>query len=142
MLKGIIGLLIGSISQLAYADMQVSVGSGYQHASILGAQVAYNNGLNRYYVAAGVGGYGLGYDRTISANKKHSIGVAIGAEDLTSEDGFVVLTYNYYFTTSEQSGWRAGASFGRRKEDVGSFFGDFGEVETHTAVSIDLSYLF
>ncbi|GBL03210.1 hypothetical protein [Glaciecola sp. KUL10] len=142
MFKGIIGLIVVLFTQQTYANTQVSVGTGYQHASILGAQLAYNDGVNRYYVAAGVVGYGLGYDRVVSNNKKHSVGIAIGSEELTSENGFAVLTYNYYFTNSNESGWRIGATVGRRKEDVASFFGDFGEVKTHSAVSFDLSYLF
>ena len=140
--KIILGLGLSALTSMSFAETQISVGMGYQHASLLGAQLAYTDGDNRYYAAAGIIGYGVGYDRIFGQDKKHSIGLALGAEEITSEDGFAVLTYSYYFNGGNESGWRVGASLGKRREDTFSFFGDNDDVRTSTAVSFDLSYMF
>ena len=140
--KIILGVGLSFLTSMSFAKTQISVGTGYQHASMLGAQLAYIDGDNRYYAAAGIVGYGVGYERMYGQDKKHSIGLALGAEEITSEDGFLVLTYSYYFEGSNEPGWRIGASIGKRREDTFSFFGDNDDVRTSTAVSFDLSYMF
>jgi hypothetical protein len=135
-------LLMLLLPQLCFAKLQISVGTGYQHGSLIGAQAAYQVDANRYYLAAGLVGAALGYDRAIDSEMKHTLGFAVGSEQLTSEDGFAVLTYNYHAKGMTQPGWKLGLSLGTRREDSASFFGDSGKSTTQTAVSFDLAYRF
>lgn len=131
-----------SLSGLTHAQTQVSVGTGYQHGSVLGAQIAFQNDANRYYIAAGAVGFAAGYEHAIGSPKQHTLGFALGKEEITSEDGFAVATYNYYFNGMANPGWKLGISLGSRREDTASFFGDSGDSTTKTAISIDVAYNF
>lgn len=125
-----------------YAKGQLSLGLGYQHASVFGVQYGYIDGNNKYFGAVGLTGAALGYQRAIDFDSKHTIGIVVGKESLASEDGFALLTYNYHFTAQEMSGWQLGVSAGVRREDEASFFGSSGEASSKAAFSIDLSYKF
>ena len=126
----------------SFAKTQLSVGLGYQHASVLGIQYGVIEGVNKYYGAVGLSGVAVGYQRAIDVQKKHTIGVVIGKESLSSEDGFALFTYNYHFTAQDISGWQLGVSAGVRREDEGSFFSNVGKTSTKGAVFIDVSYKF
>ena len=140
--KSIILICTLSVPGLAHSNTQISAGTGYQHGSLLGAQIAFQSDANRYYVAAGLVGVAVGYERVIDSSEQHSLGFAVGKEELTSEDGFAVATYNYYFNGIAQPGWKLGFSLGARREDTASFFGDSGDSTTKTAISLDLAYKF
>jgi hypothetical protein len=127
---------------ISQAETQLSVGTGYQHGSALGIQYGFINGANKYYAALGLVGFAVGYERAIDNSMKHTLGFSIGSEQITSENGFVVLTYNYHFDGMPHSGWKVGVSAGVRREDSTSVFGDVSYIMTQNAVSFDVAYKF
>lgn len=138
----IIILLSNFASFLVSAKGQISIGVGYQHASLLGIQYGVLDGTNKYFAAVGLGGAAVGYQRGIDSQNKHALGVVFGKESLTSEDGFALLTYNYHLSNIENSGLQLGISAGVRREDDFGFFGDSGETSSKFVVAVDISYKF
>lgn len=140
--KFLLAAMLLTLPQISQAETQLSVGTGYQHGSVLGVQYGLISGANKYYAGFGLVGFAVGYERAIDDRMKHTWGVSAGSEQLTSEDGFVVLNYNYHFDGMPKSGWKIGVSAGIRREDSSSFFGDFGDTKTQNAFSLDLAYKF
>jgi hypothetical protein len=127
---------------VSFAETQVSAGLGYQHGGVLGAQLGHVDGVNKYYISLGLVGGAIGYQRVIDSERKQALGIALGSEVLTSEDGFAVLTYNYHFTGLENPGWVIGVSAGVRREDSGGLYSDSGDSLTQGAFMLELGYKF
>jgi len=135
-------LSVIAFSHTTYAETQVSAGLGYQHGGLLGAQLSYIKNDNKYLAAMGLVGGSIGYQRILDSERKHSLGFTLGSEAITSEDGFAVISYNYYFSDIDSNGWILGVSGGIRQEDEGSFFANKGTTKSKGALSIELSYQF
>jgi hypothetical protein len=138
-------LLCASLFLLPFSsqsETQWSLGTGYQYGSLIGFQYSYIYGSNKFYASAGLVGAALGYDTALDSQMKHTLGFAAGSEQLTSEDGFAVLVYNYHFDGMHKAGWKLGVSAGLRRQDSASFFGSAGDSVSQTALSIELGYKF
>lgn len=141
-----LSLLAVSCSQNLYAD--VSVGAGYQYGGALGVKYSQVHDKHIVYASAGLIGAALGYQYVISSDRRHTVGFAVGGEVLTSEKGFLALTYNYFSENIDQSGWTFGGSIGVRRTDVRVYdktkLDIFGteEVESKGLVGIHLGYRF
>ncbi|MCF2907636.1 hypothetical protein L1285_04790 [Pseudoalteromonas sp. DL2-H2.2] len=131
-----------TLSTHALADNSLTVGTGYQYGGVLGAQYSANNGKNRFFGSLGLFGAALGYQRIIGQSNHHTVGAMFGSEVLTSEKGFVSLTYNYYTQGVNNSGWVFGLSAGARREDSGSFFAATDDSETEGYAWFNVGYRF
>lgn len=127
-------------ASFSYAD--ISVGTGYQYGGALGVKYANVSGDHVTYASLGLVGGAVGYQYVISADSKHAVGVALGSEVLTSEDGFAALTYNYYSNGVAHPGWTMGASAGVRREDDAGLFGKRDEVRSKGLFGLHLGYRF
>ena len=124
-----------------HAETQYTVGLGYQYGGVLGAQVAYIDGNNKYFASLGLIGAALGAQRVFGSERKHSFGVVIGKEELTSEDGFTLVTYNYHASGFNNTGLVFGLSAGVKSEDAG-FYVDYNGTKTDGVVMINIGYKF
>ena len=59
-------------------------------------------------------GVSAGFETTFEKNSKHAYGFAVGAEVITSEDGFALATYNYHFNGFSNPGLVIGTAVGLR----------------------------
>ena len=99
------------------AETKHNLGAGYQYGGALGYKLSNVTEKSIYFISAGVIGGSVGYQRLLDESKQHSLGVAVGSEVLTSEKGFDLMTYNYYSSGADNSGWVVGLSAGVRRED-------------------------
>ena len=93
------------------------------------------------YASLGVVGGAIGYQHVLSTDKKHLVGVTVGSEVLTSEDGFAALTYNYYTQGVDSPGWTWGASAGVRRKMIW-FIWRRDEIKTKALFGIHFGYQF
>ncbi|PCK33067.1 hypothetical protein [Pseudoalteromonas piscicida] len=121
---------------------EVTVGGGYQYGGVVGVKYAKTTGDHIAFASIGLIGGAVGYQYILTADRKHTMGVAVGSEIITSEKGFAALTYNYYSQGADKSGWTWGGSLGARREDNGIFFSDSGKRETKTLIGLHLGYRF
>lgn len=141
-LKILLATLILIAPQLSQAQNQWSAGLGYQYGGLIGGQYGYIDGDNKYYVSFGLVGAALGFERAISANKKHTLGVTSGINELSAEDGFLHFTYNYHFNELALNGFQIGVSAGIRREDEAGFLGDRGPTNSYNSLGISVAYKF
>ncbi|GEK09640.1 hypothetical protein [Pseudoalteromonas peptidolytica] len=128
-----VAALFCSLSSLAN-PVEFSVGTGYPFFGQLEVSVPQAQNQSKWYGSYRIGlddGLLLGYERAVSANNKHAVGVvagALGARDVgpaCEEDDDVVcgifepiinlfddettngvgLSYSYYFSSINQRGW-------------------------------------
>ena len=123
------------------ADTSFSLGVGQQYGGVLGVRYNYQNQNHVFSASLGLVGGALGYQYAFS-EQKHLVGFSVGSEVLTSEDGFAVLTYEYYPKGFTDGGWQFGVSGGVRREDEGGSFGNVGKTVTEPTGMISLGYKF
>ncbi|GIU50343.1 hypothetical protein TUM4438_35960 [Shewanella sairae] len=123
------------------ADTSFSLGIGYQYGGVLGVRYNYQKLNHVFFGSLGLVGGALGYQYAFS-EQKHLFGFSVGSEVLTSEDGFAVLTYEYYPKGFTDGGWQFGVSGGVRREDDGGSFGNVGKTATEPTGMISLGYKF
>ncbi len=110
-----IGLL--SVSSAA-SELEVSTGVGYQYGGFLGVQIASKTEFTKVFISAGWVGASAGFETTFEKNSKHSYGIVVGSEMITSEDGFAFATYNYHFNGFSNSGLVIGTGIGVRVHET------------------------
>lgn len=118
-----------------------SVGLGYQYAGLIGVQYNHVNNNSIYQASLGLVGFAAGYKHLVDAKQQHALGISVGAEQLSSEDGFIVLTYEYFPNTFYNEGWRVSIEAGARRYDQG-FFSNSGVKTTTGVVSASIGYKF
>ncbi|MCL1080307.1 hypothetical protein D5R81_08300 [Parashewanella spongiae] len=133
-------LLVSSFPSLA--ETKNTIGIGYQYGGVFGYKFSSINNNNIYFISAGLVGGAAGYQLLLDGEKKHSIGIALGSEVLTSEKGFGLATYNYYSQGVNKSGFVFGLGIGVRREDEGGVFGSYGKVESKFTADVNLGYQF
>ncbi|MBM7070945.1 hypothetical protein JQC92_02665 [Shewanella sp. 202IG2-18] len=122
-------------------DTSFSLGAGYQYGGVLGVRYNYQNQNHVFFGSLGLVGGALGYQYVFS-DDKHSLGVNVGSEVLTSEDGFAVLAYEFYPKGFKDGGWQFGVSGGMRREDESGSFGKVGKTKSEPAVMVSIGYKF
>ncbi len=143
----VITILILWCSNTIYANesrfnSSISVGAGYQYGGVLGVRYNIVNDKHLYFGSLGLVGGALGYEYFLDQNNKHAIGLSVGSEVLTSEDGFAMIVYEFYPSGFDASGWQLGISSGLRREDESSFFARRGDTETKFALMFSAGYKF
>ena len=118
-------------------DVNFSIGGGYPYFVIPEVSLSANEGTQRWYANYKLGlddGFSIGFEHALTADKKHALGLVVGAlgvqddeaECGSTEDslgtiigcGFVEifddettngvgLSYSYLFSGLNESGWRA-----------------------------------
>lgn len=125
-----------------------STGFGYEYGGVLGVKYSIRDQYNHYFGSLGVIGAAIGYQKIIDEDEKHLLGFVAGIEELTSEDGFISLNYNYYVNGFDSEGWVVGLSFGIRRTDgdpldiSGIFETDKRETESKALVGLSFGYSF
>ncbi len=133
-------LLTSSFS--SFAETKHALGAGYQYGGALGYKFSAVNDANIFFISAGLIGGATGYQRIIDEAEKHTIGMTLGSEALTSEKGFALMTYNYFPSGASNSGWTLGISAGVRREDKGGSYAALSETDTFFAGGIHFGYQF
>lgn len=104
------------ISPLSYsADFEFSLGAGLQYSGAIGSQFALKTEESKYFVSVGLPGYSLGMQTTISDNQNHSVGFSYGRVDTifsSKESRYGFITYNYHFSSFQDTGWLVGTGIG------------------------------
>ena len=123
-------------------DSSISLGAGYQYGGVLGVRYNVVNDKHLYFASLGLVGGALGYQYLFDQNNRHAIGLSVGSEVLSSENGFAVIVYEFYPSGFDTSGWQLGISTGLRTEDDGGFFSDSGSNKTKLALMFSVGYKF
>jgi hypothetical protein len=152
MKKLVITILMLLSSNTIYAnessfDSSISVGAGYQYGGVLGVRYNIVNDKHLYFGSLGLVGGALGYEYFLDQNNKHAIGLSVGSEVLTSENGFAVIVYEFYPSGFDANGWQLGVSSGLRREDSfssveGSIFPNKSGSKTKLALMFSAGYKF
>ncbi|NKC21316.1 MULTISPECIES: hypothetical protein [Pseudoalteromonas] len=144
MLVKLFATLVASITLLcsASANAEIAVGGGYQYGGVLGLKLSKTTGDHVMFASIGLVGGALGYQYVLTADRKHTIGLVLGSEAITSEKGFAALTYNYFTQGADKPGWTWGGSAGVRREDEGGSFANIGDTDTKALVGLHLGYRF
>ena len=131
-----------------YAKEGFSAGIGYEYGGVIGAKYSIRDQDNHYFASLGLIGAAVGYQRIMDTDEKHLFGVVAGAEEFSSEEGFIGLNYNYHPSGFNSKGWTVGVVAGMRRTDgdpleiSGIFFGDEAEVETKALLGLSFGYSF
>jgi len=141
-IKILITILILLTPQISQAKNQWSTGIGYQYGGLLGGQYGYIDGDNKYFISLGLVGGAIGYERVVSENSKHTVGIMTGAAEEVAQDGFLLLIYNYHFSTLQDNGWLAGINIGIRREDDSGLFAQKSDIGTYSSLGITVAYKF
>lgn len=126
----------------------ISIGTGYTYASpFLGVQFSQKSEISKVYVSAGLIGYAIGFETSVTENNKHTLGVTGGQEFLTSDVGFAFVTYSYHFNALANSGFVAGLGAGFRVEEYGEenddgVWDDTDDIHISPALTLTLGYNF
>jgi len=123
-------------------EYETTLGLGHQYGGVLGAKFAYKTESTKYYAALGLVGVSVGFQTTFSENSQHAFGLAIGREEIQSEDGFIFATYDFHLKGFSQDGWVIGTGIGITREDKGGLYSDSGQSETSGAVTLSVGYKF
>lgn len=134
-------------SNAALADETLHVGFGYEFGGVIGAKYNFKREQDNYFVSIGLLGGAMGYQYLTDETEQHSFGIMGGAEALSSESGFVALSYNYYPKGFTNDGWVIGASLGFRRTDedpinISGLFGVPSETKTKALVGISIGFTF
>jgi hypothetical protein len=148
-MRNLIILLLAAYSiNSSFAKQDFSAGFGYDYGGVLGAKYSIRDQDNHYFASLGVIGAAVGYQKITDEEEKHLFGLFAGVEELTSEDGFIGLNYNYYANGFDNEGWVVGLSLGIRRTDgdpldIGGIFGtEQRETESKALVGLSLGYSF
>jgi hypothetical protein len=141
-MKRILAVLpfIGLLSVYSSAgEFEISTGFGHQYGGVLGVQFANKTEFSKYYISTGLLGASAGLETTFQKNSKHSYGLAVGAEVVSSEDGFAFATYNYHFNGFSSNGLVIGTGIGirRQEETLGA-----DDTETSFSLTLNIGYKF
>lgn len=136
MKKTIIALpLIGLFSAFGSAgELDMSAGLGHQYGGIVGVQFANRTERSKYYISTGLVGAAVGFETTFEENSPHSYGITVGADAISSEDGFAFATYNYHFNGFSNDGLVIGTGIGVRRQEA-----TLGNNDTETSFSMTLN---
>jgi hypothetical protein len=124
-----------------------SAGIGFEYGGLIGAKYSIRDQDNHYFGSLGLLGAAIGYQKIMDTNEKHLFGIVAGAEEFTSEEGFIGLNYNYHANGFHSEGWTVGFVAGIRRTDgdpleVGGLFGGETETETKALVGVSFGYSF
>ncbi len=118
-LAGIILLL--SLPVSADSGSNWAAGSGYPFGGLLGVQYQFTSQQQQWSLAAGLVGVAASWQLTLGSEHRHAVGLTLGQENLTANQGFLTIDYLYYPDGLQNTGWFYGASAGvgqRRKGDL------------------------
>lgn len=94
---------VASAEVLDHAD--ISVGTGFTFGSpYLGVQFATKSEELKLYASVGLVGYAIGFEKPFTDNRKHTLGVTMGQEFITSDVGFGFITYTYHVKSIAENG--------------------------------------
>lgn len=102
------------------ADSLLAYGTGYPFGGVAGAQYQLVQPQHKWTAALALSGIALGWQYSLDAEQHHALGLSVGAEVVSAEDGFVTLDYLYYPSGFRNSGWFYGASAGAGRYRPGS----------------------
>ena len=142
-----ITLILVSIN-VTHAKDGFSFGLGYEYGGVIGAKYSIRDEDNHYFASLGLIGAAAGYQKIMDADEKHLFGIVVGAEEFTSEDGFIGLNYNYHANGFNSEGWTVGLVAGMRRTDgdpldISGIFGtDERETESKALVGVSFGYHF
>ncbi|WP_371193311.1 hypothetical protein [Glaciecola sp. SC05] len=139
--------LMSISSNAAFADETLHVGFGYEFGGVIGAKYNFKREKDNYFVSIGLLGGAAGYQYLTDETEQHAFGIMGGAETLSSENGFLALSYHYYAKGFTNDGWVIGASLGFRRTDedplnISGLFGVPSETETKALVGISIGFTF
>ncbi|MBY6108029.1 hypothetical protein KUW19_16330 [Ferrimonas balearica] len=139
-----IQMLLALMACPVMAQSQWSVGTGYQYGGVLG--VRYNVPVGEYkqlsIAVSPILGVAMGYQQSLDDMAVHALGFSTGFEEFTADDGFVVLTYNYYPDRFRNTGWSLGVDAGIRTIGSKDFLGYKTDRSLYPALFINLGYQF
>ncbi len=145
MTKWLLGAALLVAAQ-AHADSDtehsLSVGAGYQYGGLLGAKLGLQSDNHVLYGSLGLIGAAAGYQYLVDENKHHAFGVSVGSEVVSSEDGFLLATYDFYLNGYQKPGFHIGINAGTRREDSASFWANNEDSQFSTVVSLSVGYKF
>ena len=118
-LAGIVILL--SFSASADSGSDWAAGSGYPFGGLIGVQYQFTSQQQQWSLAAGLVGIAASWQLTLDSAHQHAVGLTLGQENLTADQGFLTIDYLYYPGGLQSTGWFYGVSAGvgqRRKGEI------------------------
>lgn len=112
---GLLGLCLSPLIQAQTTDLW-SVGHGFSQGGLLGVQYQYMQPTDKFTLALGLVGAGIGWQHALDVERNHALGLAAGYEALFAEKGFFGATYTYYPSGFARRGWHFGLFGGMARD--------------------------
>jgi hypothetical protein len=92
-------------------EFKYAVGLGFEYA-ILGIQLSYKSNVDNFFISVGYPAVSIGYQKTVSTNLKHALGISATRIDaiFSSAINVTTLSYNYFVDRFSSSGLSYGLS--------------------------------
>ncbi len=99
------------------AQTRWAAGSGYPFGGVAGVQYQWVSvkpaaSAQKWIAAAALVGVSVSWQLTVDDQRRHAIGLSLGQEVISADEGFLTLDYLYYPAGFNQPGWFYGASAG------------------------------
>lgn len=119
-------LLLLTVSATSTAQTRWAAGSGYPFGGVAGVQYQWEYqwvssqppavqpqaSRQKLLVSAALVGVSVSWQLSVDDQRRHAVGLTVGQEAISADEGFLTLDYLYYPAGFSQPGWFYGASAG------------------------------